>query len=207
MSSLNKCNPIHYCAGSGRRLSAVLLITGRDHKPLLPSKCIAERIVSCAPYLVSYRIVGWAYRFSPSNTNEVDMRLKTVRMKYIWSSYEFRMIWTSYELHKNYMTSTQEVPLYYTRIWFLASLLCTSFEWASRSIIVIRRISGFFNYKSINSLLSMLKFMASFHSVIFPLINFSENYSYDYQLTHYALEAYKTFLASCNLMPIWQTSQ
>ena len=26
----------HYCAGSCRRWSAVLLITGRDHKPLLP---------------------------------------------------------------------------------------------------------------------------------------------------------------------------
>ena len=60
---------------------------------------------------------------------------KTVRMKYIWGSYEFRMIWTSCELHKNYMTSAQEVTWYYTWIWVLASLLCTSYEWASRSII------------------------------------------------------------------------
>ena len=59
----------------------------------------------------------------------------TVRMKYIWNSYEFRMILTSCEFHMNYMTTTQEVPIYYTWIWFLASLLCTSYEWASRSIV------------------------------------------------------------------------
>ena len=57
-------------------------------------------------------------------------------MRYIWNSYEFRMIWTPSELHKNYMTSAQEVPLNYTWIWFLVSLLCTSYEWASRSVVV-----------------------------------------------------------------------
>ena len=67
----------------------------------------------------------------PCNTNEVDLRLINSCMKYIWSSFEFRMI----ELHKNYMTSAREVPLYYTWIWFLASLPCTSYEWASRSIV------------------------------------------------------------------------
>ena len=46
------------------------------------------------------------------------------------------MIWTSCELHKNYTTSTQEVPMYYTWIWSLTSLLCTSYEWAARSIVV-----------------------------------------------------------------------
>ena len=52
-----------------------------------------------------------------------------------WNSYESRMIWTSSELHKNCMTSTPEVPTYYTWMWSLTSLLCTSYEWATRSIV------------------------------------------------------------------------
>ena len=59
----------------------------------------------------------------------------TVRMKYTWNSHEFRMIWTSSELHKYCMTSTIEVPMYYIWMWSLTSLLITSYEWASRSIV------------------------------------------------------------------------
>ena len=61
----------------------------------------------------------------------------TVCMKYIWKAYEFRKIWTSRQLPKNCMTSTQEVPMYYTWIWSRATLLCTSYEWTSRSIVCI----------------------------------------------------------------------
>ena len=75
----------------------------------------------------------------PCNTNEVDTRLinssHEVHIKLMWILNDLNFIWTSCELHKNYMTSAQEVPLYYTWIWFLASLLCTSYEWASRSIV------------------------------------------------------------------------
>ena len=39
-------------------------------------KCIAERIVSCAPYRVSYRIVGWVYRFSPNKVIEPPQTLQ-----------------------------------------------------------------------------------------------------------------------------------
>ena len=77
----------------------------------------------------------------PCNTNEVDMRLINsshgIHMKFIWSSNDLNFIWTSCELHKNYMTNTQEIPSHYTWIWFLASLLCTSYEWASRSIVAM----------------------------------------------------------------------
>ena len=79
----------------------------------------------------SYRRTNEVDMLYPCNTNEVHMRLINI-------SHEIHMIWTSYtscELHKNYMTSTQEVSLYYTWIWFLASLLCTSYEWASRPIV------------------------------------------------------------------------
>ena len=73
------------------------------------------------------------------NTNEVDMRLinssHEIHMKFIWISNDLNFMWNPCELHKIYMKSTQEVPLYYTWIWFLASLLCTSYEWASRSIV------------------------------------------------------------------------
>ena len=67
----------------------------------------------------------------PSNTKKVE----TVRMKYIWNSNEFRMIWTLCELYKNYVTSTQELHM---NLVSLASLLCTSYEWAFRSIVLIR---------------------------------------------------------------------
>ena len=82
----------------------------------------------------------YSYEFTCSNTNEVDMRLinssHEIHIKFIWISNDLNFVWTSCELHKNYMTSAQEVSMYYTWIWFLTSLLCTSYEWASRSIVV-----------------------------------------------------------------------
>ena len=85
----------------------------------------------------SYRISNEVDKLYPCNTNEVDMRIIRVRMKYIWISNDFNFMWTSCELNKNYMTSAQEVHMYYTWIWSLAFLLCTSYEWASRSIVLI----------------------------------------------------------------------
>ena len=86
----------------------------------------------------SYRMTNEVIMLYPCNTNGVDMRLinssHEIHMKFIWISNDLNFMWTSF--HKNYRTSTQEVPLYYTWIWFLASLLCTSYEWASRSIVV-----------------------------------------------------------------------
>ena len=87
----------------------------------------------------SYRRTNEVNMLCPCNTNEVDMRLinssHEIHLKFIWISNDLNFTWTICELHKNYMTSTQEVPLYYTRIWFLASLLCTSYEWVCRSIV------------------------------------------------------------------------
>ena len=75
----------------------------------------------------------------PCYTKEVDMShinsSHEIHMKFIWISNDLNFMWTSCELHKNYITTAQEVPFYYTWIWFLASLLCTSYEWASRSIV------------------------------------------------------------------------
>ena len=59
-------------------------------------------------------------------------------MKYIWISNDLNFTKSLCELNKNHMTSTQEVPMYHTWIWFLASLLCTSYEWASRSVVALQ---------------------------------------------------------------------
>ena len=88
----------------------------------------------------SYRRTNEVNVLYPCNTNEVDMRLinssHEIHMEFIWISNDLNFIWTSCELHKNYMTSAKEVRLYYIWIWFLASLLCTSYECASRSIVL-----------------------------------------------------------------------
>ena len=94
---------------------------------------------TCSSYEIHmnlYRRTKEFNMFYPYNTNEVDLRLINSTHEIQMKSYEFRMIWTSCELHKNYMTSAQEVPLHYTWIWFLASLLCTSHGWASRSNVL-----------------------------------------------------------------------
>ena len=71
----------------------------------------------------------------PCNTNEIDMSHTNsshkIHMKFKWILNDLNFMWTSLELQ----TSAQEVPLYYTWICFLTSLLCTSYEWASGSII------------------------------------------------------------------------
>ena len=76
----------------------------------------------------------------PCNANEAGMRhinsSQQIHMKYHIILNDLNFMWALCELHKDYMTSAQEVPMYYTWIWFLASLLCTSYEWASRSIVV-----------------------------------------------------------------------
>ena len=83
-----------------------------------------------------YRRTNGVNMLYPYNTNEVDMRLinisHEIHRKFIWISNYLKFMWTSCELHKNYLTSTQEFILFYKWIWFLASLLCTS--WASMSI-------------------------------------------------------------------------
>ena len=88
----------------------------------------------------SYRRINEVDMLYPCNINEADMRLinssHEIHMEFIWISNDLNFMWTSCE-HKNYMTSTQEDPLYYIWIWFLAPLLCTSYEWASRSIVVL----------------------------------------------------------------------
>ena len=103
----------------------------------------------------SYRRTNEVDMLYPCNTNEVDMRLISnsheIQMKFIWISNDFYFMWTSCELHKNYMTSAQEVLFYYTWIWFLASLLCTSCEWASRSIVGWRPSKERRRYKPRNS--------------------------------------------------------
>ena len=87
----------------------------------------------------SYRRANEVNMLYPCNTNDVDIRLINsspgIHMKFIWISNDLNFMWTSCEPQKNYMTSTQEIPLYYTWIWLLAYLLCTSYEWASRSIV------------------------------------------------------------------------
>ena len=85
----------------------------------------------------SYRRTSEVNMLYPCNTNEVDMRFTNssheIHMKFIWISNDLNFMLTSCELHKNYMTSS----LHYTWIWLLASLLCTSYEWASGSIVRI----------------------------------------------------------------------
>ena len=87
----------------------------------------------------SYQRTNEVNMLYPCDINEVDMRLinssHEIYMKFIWMSNDLNFMWTSCELHKNYMTSAQGVPFYYACVWFLASLLCTSYEWASRSIV------------------------------------------------------------------------
>ena len=84
-----------------------------------------------------YRRTNKVYMLYPCNTS--DMRFinssHEIHMELIWILNDFNFMWTSCELHKNYMTSTQEAPMYYTWIWSLVSLLCTSYEWASKSIV------------------------------------------------------------------------
>ena len=89
----------------------------------------------------SYRRTSDVNMLYPCNTNEVDMRFinssHEIHMKFIWISNDLNFMLTSCELHKNYMTSS----LHYTWIWLLASLLCTSYEWASESALIVS-ISG-----------------------------------------------------------------
>ena len=88
---------------------------------------------------ISYRKTSKVNMLYPCDTNEVDMRVinssHKIHMKFIWISNDLNFTWTSCEFHKNYRRSTKEVPLHYTWLWLLASLPCTSYEWASRSIV------------------------------------------------------------------------
>ena len=82
-----------------------------------------------------------------------------LRMEYKWTSHEFHMKWnqiysheftcSSHENHINFISNdlnfmwiTWQVHKKFLWIWLLASLLCTSFEWASMSIVVYSLLFG-----------------------------------------------------------------